>query len=72
MTTKEQVTEYINARVIEVVQNKEWKNSWPNKWFLLQNWMSPEIAHLLVKISGETMLTDATGPGRIAKNRSNI
>ncbi len=69
MTTKEEVTEYINA------QYGDDENSMVEYWFghqdgaraaVLQEWMSPEIAIILKKLLG-----DAEMVGRLAKNGSN-
>ena len=70
MTTKAEVTEYINAQY-----GDDEEDSMQEFWFVhqngaraavLQEWMSPEIAIILKKLLG-----DAEMVGRLAKNGSN-
>ena len=50
MATKAEVQEYLNARIKEIGDSKIWDNTWPNKNWLLQTWMKPDIAAIIVKL----------------------
>ena len=71
MATKAEVQEYLNARIKELGDSKIWDNTWPNKNWLLQTWMKPDIAAIIVKLCGNLEADWGMGPERIAKNSSN-
>ena len=74
MTTKEQVTEFINNQWEpgeDSSLDAYWLDPVPgvmlgNRLSIAQNWITPEIAVILQKLTGETYLVK-----RVAKNRSN-
>ena len=74
MTTKAQVTEFINNQWEHGEDSSldaYWLDTVPgvmvgNRLSIVQNWITPEIAVILEKLTGETYLVS-----RVAKNRSN-
>ena len=74
MATKEQVTEYIDAQW-EHGEDSSLDHYWldevpgvmvANRLSLIQNWATPEIAMILTKLVGDTIMIE-----RLAQNRSN-
>lgn len=74
MATKEQVTEYLNnqwEKGDDDAHVKYWEEPATDGYSatrigLMQNWMSPEIAVILQKLVGDTIMVE-----RLAKNGSN-
>ena len=73
MATKEQVTEYLDnqwQKGDEDAYVEYWtggiNGSSATRLGLMQNWMSPEIAVILQKLVGDTIMVE-----RLSQNRSN-
>ena len=65
MVTKAEVTEYIDAQFGDDQDRIDfWASN--NRYGIIQEWMSPEVAIILQKLIGEANMVQ-----RIAKNRSN-
>ena len=65
MVTKAEVTEYIDA---QFGSDQDRIDFWAsgNRYGIIQEWMSPEVATILQKLIGDAQMVS-----RIAKNRNN-